>query len=363
MNELDGLRPERDQHAAGRSAPTIAYPGSVAEPDMRRVRSSGNGAPSGPCAETSPSPFVWSLDRSSDVGRALLAATRRLAEIGSESPQLDAVVLLGYVLGVNKAWLYAHPTRLLAESEIEQYEGLVRRRMCHEPVAYLVGYKAFYGLDITVDHRVLIPRPETELLVDRVLDYLQRLAGRDRHPTVADVGTGSGAIAVALAVNVPEALVYAVDVSDDALAVAAQNVWRYGVGEQVQLLPGHLLEPLPAPVDVIVANLPYIASADLPALPPQVREYEPVLALDGGADGLGIITELLLALAAPPGCQKLRPGGRVYLEIGAGLGAAARALAQALLPEAEVGVVQDYADLDRLLIVALPAPGGSANDT
>jgi release factor glutamine methyltransferase len=136
--------------------------------------------------------------------------------------------------------------------------------------------------------------------------------------------------------------------------VAAQNIRRHGLGEQVHLLPGHLLEPLPAPVDAIVANLPYIATADIPVLPPQVRDYEPVLALDGGADGLGVIAELLASLASPEGRSKLPPGGRVYLEIGAGQGDAARTLVQDLLPDAEVAIVQDYADLDRLLIVALP---------
>ncbi len=292
----------------------------------------------------------------------MLAATGRLAETNSGTPQLDAAVLLGYVLGVNKSWLYAHPTRPLSETEIERFEGLVRRRMCHEPVAYLVGFKPFYGLDITVDHRVLIPRPETELLVDHVLDFVRNLITRGVRPCIADVGTGSGAIAVALAVNVPEAILYAIDVSDAALAVAAQNIWRYGLGEQVQLLPGHLLEPLPAAVDVIVANLPYIATSDLPGLPSQVREYEPALALDGGASGLAVITGLLLSLASPQGRQKLRPGGRVYLEIGAGQGDAAQALVQDLLPDAEVRVVQDYADLDRMLVVALPGLSRSEND-
>jgi release factor glutamine methyltransferase len=168
------------------------------------------------------------------------------------------------------------------------------------------------------------------------------------------VGTGSGAIAVALAANMPDLIVYAVDVSDEALAVAARNVRNQGLGERVQLASGYLLEPLPAPVDAIVANLPYIATADLAALPPQVREYEPVLALDGGADGLEVIADLLLALTTPEGRAKLQPGGRLYLEIGAGQGDAARILVQDLLPEAEVAVVQDYAELDRLLIVALP---------
>ena len=297
-------------------------------------------------------PIVWSLDRSSDVGRAVLAVTRRLAEAGSDTPQLDATVLLSFVLGVDKPWLYAHPTRELTESEIGRYEELVRRRMCSEPVAYLVGVKSFYGLDIAVDRNVLIPRPETELLVDRVLDYLGSLEGAGRRLSAADVGTGSGAIAVALAANLPELTVYAVDVSDEALAVAAQNVERHGLGGQVQLLSGQLLEPLPAPVDVIVANLPYIATADLAALPRQVRDYEPVLALDGGADGLAVIADLLATLALPQERSKLRPGGRVYLEIGAGQGDAARTLVQDLLPDAEVAIAQDYAELDRLLIVA-----------
>lgn len=299
------------------------------------------------------SPFVWSLDRSSDVGRALLAATRRLAEAGSDSPQLDAAVLLAYVLGVNKAWLYAHPTRVLAEVEIARYEDLIRRRMCHEPVAYLVGFKPFYGLDITVDRRVLIPRPETELLVERVLAHVQQLIHEGQRPRLADVGTGSGAIAVALAVNAPGLTVYATEVSDEALQVAAQNVWRYGLGEQVQLLPGYLIDPLPEPVDVIVANLPYVATSDLSDLPRQVRDYEPVLALDGGPDGLRVIAALLAALASAPGRKRLRSAGRVYLEIGADQGESACALAESTLPGAEAEVYRDHAGLDRVLVVTI----------
>ena len=310
-----------------------------------------NGAGPGASAEAPKSPFVWSLDRSSDVGRALLAATRRLTEAGSETPQLDAAVLLGSVLGVNKSWLYAHPSRPLAEVEIAGYEALVRRRMGHEPVAYLVGFKPFYGLEITVDRRVLIPRPETELLVERVLAHVQRLIREGQRPWAADVGTGSGAIAVALAVNAPELTVHATDVSDAALEVAAQNVWRYGVGEQVQLLPGALLDPLREPVDVVVANLPYVATAQLPSLPPQVRDFEPVLALDGGSDGLRVIAALLEALSWPQGQAKLRPGGQVYLEIGADQGEVVKALVYVTLPAAQVEVLRDYSGLDRVLMI------------
>jgi release factor glutamine methyltransferase len=306
----------------------------------------------GPCRETKPFPFVWSLDRTSNVGRAMLAATRRLKEAGSETPQLDAAVLMAHVLGVSKTWLYAHPNRNLTEEEITRFEGLVRRRMAHEPVAYLVGYRSFFGLDITVDSRVLIPRPETEQLVEKVVAHARRLVDDGQRPRIVDVGTGSGAIAVAIAVNVPEAIVYATDLSDDALAVAAQNVWRYGLGEQVQLLPGSLLEPLPEPVHIVVANLPYIAMPDLKELPCEVIDFEPVLALNGGPDGLAVIRDLLTMLQSPEERrQKLLPDGRVYLEIGYDQGPSAQAEAQEMLPDCQVEVLRDYADRDRILIV------------
>ncbi len=297
-------------------------------------------------------PIEWSLDRSSDVGRALLAASRRLRESESDSPQLDAAVLMAHVLGVSKAWLYAHPNRQLTPDEIARYEALVRRRMAHEPVAYLVGFKPFYGLDITVDRRVLIPRPETELLVDEVLAYVRYLAAQGEAPRVADLGTGSGAIAVAIAVNAPEAFIYATDISEEALAVAAQNVWRYGVGEQVQLLPGNLLEAIPEPVDVIVANWPYVPSAALSSLPRQVRDYEPFLALDGGPDGLDIFRAFFAALSTPAGRRTLKPHGRIYLEIGGDQGAAVRSMAEATFPDAAVNVLADHAGLDRVVVVA-----------
>jgi release factor glutamine methyltransferase len=169
---------------------------------------------------------------------------------------------------------------------------------------------------------------------------------------IADIGTGSGALAVALAVNLPQVSIYATDSSADALAVASQNVWRYGVGEQVQLLPGHLCDPLPEPVDIVVANLPYVSTPDLAHLPPQVRDFEPWLALDGGPAGLQVIAQLLADLSGPARSKKLRPGARIFLEIGAAQGNAVHALAQAAFPDAVVGVWQDYADLDRLVVIA-----------
>jgi release factor glutamine methyltransferase len=314
-----------------------------------------NGVPVPAAAdETAPLPFVWSLDRSSDVGRALLAAARRLKETGSDSPQLDSAVLMAHVLGVSKGWLYAHPNRLLTPDEIARFEELVRHRMCQEPVAYLVGFKPFYGLDITVDRTVLIPRPETEILVDRVLEHVRRSVKDGFVPKVADVGAGSGAIAVALAVNVPGLIVYATDVSEDALAIAAQNVWRYGIGDQVQLIPGNLLDAIPEPVDVIVANLPYVASPDLAELAPQVRDYEPVLALNGGPDGLDVFRSFFASLSGPRRRDKLCQGGRVYLEIGWNQGDEVRSLAQETFPGADVTVLLDYAGLDRIVLVTTP---------
>jgi release factor glutamine methyltransferase len=291
------------------------------------------------------------LDRSSDIGRALLAATRRLREADVESAQLDAAVLLCSVLGVNKAWLYAHPTRPLTEHEIAKYEDLVRRRMCHEPVAYLVGYRPFYGLDITVDNRVLIPRPETELLVERALGHAQMLIREGQRPVIADIGTGSGAIAIAIAINAPEATVYATDVSAACMEVSEKNIWRYGVGEQVHPVPGSLLDNLPEPVDIVVANLPYVATPELATLPPQVRNWEPVLALDGGPDGCDVIRKLLAQVASPEGRARLKPGAVLFLEIGADQGARVRSAVSELLPHCECSVLVDYSGLDRVVVI------------
>ena len=220
-------------------------------------------------------------------------------------------------------------------------------------MAYLVGYKAFYGLDISVDRRVLIPRPETEMLVERAINHLKRLSDSSGPPSAADVGTGSGAIAVSLAVNVPGLAVFATDISDDALAVAGQNLWRYGVGDRVQLLPGYLLEPVCAPLDVVVANLPYVATPELATLAPQIRDYEPFLALDGGPDGLDVFRAFFAFLGSEVGRKRLKPHAGVFLEIGSTQGDAVRDLAVSALPGAEVEMLVDYAGLPRLVVAVM----------
>jgi release factor glutamine methyltransferase len=211
-----------------------------------------------------------------------------------------------------------------------------------EPVAYLTGTRAFYDRDLVVTPAVLIPRPETEHLVEAALAWARGLAPeRQRGLRIADVGTGSGAIAVTLAAHLPGAQVWAVDISAEALAVAAQNAARHGVTGHLILVEGDLLAQVP-PVDLIAANLPYVPRAKLAALP--VTRHEPWLALDGGPDGLDLIRRLLAQAPAV-----LAAGGLALLEIEAGQGPAVRALAEAAFPGAAVAVLTDWTGHDRLV--------------
>lgn len=288
---------------------------------------------------------VWRLMPSTTIGRALNSARERLHEAGSPSASLDAQVILAHVLEVDRSWLFAHHEYTLSAEQANAYTDLIARRMAHEPVAYLIGRKEFYGLEFQVDHRVLIPRPETELLVDAVLGCVGEQAQGDC--LVADVGTGSGAIALAVATNDPSVKVYAIDLSQDALAVAASNVAQLDERKQVKLLHGDLLTPLPEAVDIIVANLPYISSAVYPKLDVDVRDYEPKLALEAGSEGLDAITRLLQQ--AP---HYLRPQGAIFLEISYDQGEAVVALAKRLLPTAHsIALRQDYHGRDRLVTI------------
>ena len=328
----------------------------------------------GPKGTTAPPllQFRWQLDPSTDVGLALVAATRRLKGAGVDTPKLDSEVLLAYVLGCTRTQLYTHPERLLSQSERERFEQMVERRFLREPVAYLVGEKAFYGLDLIVDPRVLIPRPETELLVDLVLDLVAQADrihekarggngngngnrnGNGNGPDnasvapilVADIGTGSGAVGLAIAANSASTQIYAVDILPAALDVARANAARYHLSDRVRFLQGDLLAPLPEPMDVIVANLPYVALDEWPSLAPDIVQFEPSVALTGGADGLAVIRRLLEQAPA-----MLRPHGVVLLEIGASQGTAVAALAGQNFPGAFVEVVSDYGYHDRIVRV------------
>lgn len=279
------------------------------------------------------------------IRHALEQAVRSLVAAGMESPRLDAQVLLAHTLGVDRAWLFAHDDAALTPEAAHAFAELTARRLAHTPVAYLIGRQAFYGLDFQVDPRVLIPRPETELLVEAVIAHA--LARPGTGPLVlADIGTGSGAIAVTVGVHVPGLEIFAVDASAAALAVAQANAAALlpPAARPITFLHGDLLDPLPGPVDIIAANLPYIPAADHAALQPNVRDHEPTSALVSGADGLGHIRRLLTAAPA-----HLRPGGAIFLEIGHDQGAAVREMALDTIPGCQVQITQDLAGLDRLV--------------
>ncbi|MGC8873359.1 MAG: peptide chain release factor N(5)-glutamine methyltransferase, partial [Chloroflexia bacterium] len=221
------------------------------------------------------------------VAEALRHGTRLLEEAGSPTARLDAEVLLAHLLGIRRVDLYLAPERPLVPEAETAYRTLLERRARGEPVSYLVGRKEFYGLTFAVDRRVLVPRPETELLVERALACAQEIGRPDL--LVADIGTGSGCIAVALAIHLPRALLFATEISPDALAVARENIRKHGVEERVSLLLGDLCEPLPEPVDLLVSNPPYTIWESLPA---GITAYEPRVALDGGKDGLEVVRRL-----------------------------------------------------------------------
>lgn len=285
---------------------------------------------------------AWTVGEALREGRDAL----RLAGV-LESPELDAQVLLAYVTGLSRAQVLAYPERALPPEQAGEYSALIARRTRREPVAYLTGHRAFLGFDLLTDRRALIPRPETELLVEAALDELRGRLARGQTPVVADIGTGTGAIAVAVAALEPRLpRVYATDVSAEALVLAAENARRLGVAERVTLLQGDLLEPLPEPLDVLLANLPYVAPRDAVTLPPDVARFEPELALYGADDGLGHFRRLLAQVAT-----YLRPGAVLLLEFGYDQRTALDGMLRAAFPGADLRFAADYAGWDRYVIV------------
>jgi len=263
--------------------------------------------------------------------------------------RLEAEILLGYALGLDRAGLYARLQEPLPAEELDAYEALLARRLAGEPVAYITRQREFYGLPFYVDRRVLIPRPETELLVERALLLCRRTAGDQaagKRLCLADVGCGSGCIAIALAIHLPGALIYAVDISPDALAVTTLNARRHGVAGRVIPLEGDLLTPVPEPLDLIVANLPYVSRSHLASLPRSITAYEPLSALDGGADGLELIRRLL-----PQAGKHLHQGGAILLEIGSDQAEAVRSLALEIFPRACINLYHDLSGHPRVLEV------------
>jgi len=278
------------------------------------------------------------------VGEALRAAAQRLRVSGSRSPRLDAELLLAAALGVDRTELFRAPERELGGGEAERFASYLRRREAREPVAYIRGRRAFRTIELDVTPAVLIPRPETETLVDVALEALA--AGGAAEPLVLDIGTGSGCIALALAAEEPFVRVVAVDVDPAAAEVALGNASRLGLDGRVEVLVSDLCAGLPPGqrYDLIVSNPPYVAAAEYERLEPNVREYEPRLALHAGADGLDVYRRLI-----PAAAERLRPGGALAVEVGAGQAAAVAALFAATGAFAPAAEHADLAGIARVL--------------
>jgi release factor glutamine methyltransferase len=276
----------------------------------------------------------------------LRKGTIRLREDGIEAPRLEAEVLLAHAWGRERTDLFVFSEDEVPSRVVKEFCGLLDRRCRRVPIAYLTGEKEFMSLPFTVNPEVLIPRPETELLVERVLDFLREKKGTEEL-LIADVGTGSGAVAVSLAFYSPRARLLATDISCGALEVARENAHCNGVGERVEFLHGDLLAPLLARGMVgvgtaVAANLPYIPSSEMATLPPDVR-YEPSIALDGGEDGLDLYRRLV-----PQAAVFLASGGLLACEVGPGQAAA---FAGILDREGwrRIGIDKDYRGLPRLV--------------
>ncbi len=280
----------------------------------------------------------------STLGPLLRKTERRLANAGIGDARIEADLVWMTALEVDRAELYARLQETPLSGQAQDAESLIQRRLRHEPAAYIMGKREFYGLELTVAPGVLIPRPDTEALVEEALRIAARLGGE--HLAIADVGCGSGAIGIALAFHLPGAEVHAIDVSPRALEVAAMNAERHGVSSRVHFLEGDLLAPLPHPVDLIVANLPYVRSDEIPTLEPEIRLYEPREALDGGVDGLDVVRRLLGQ--AP---SHLAPGGAVLLELDPRQIERARSFAGDALPRSSLRTVRDLAGRDRVLVI------------
>lgn len=241
----------------------------------------------------------------------LKLTTDFLAGKGIEGARLDAELLLAEVLGLTRTQLYTNFEQPLAAPEVARFRELVRRRSAREPVAYITGRREFWSLDFTVDRRVLVPRPETELLVEAALDALR--ARSVDAPLVADIGTGSGAIAVAIAKEVPAARVVATDRSAAALEIAPANAARHGVDGRIEFRIGDGCAPLAGagPFDVIASNPPYIRSGEMEGLAPEVKDWEPRWALESGGAGMDVTAPLVEAAF-----DLLAPGGSLFVEVG-----------------------------------------------
>jgi len=274
--------------------------------------------------------------------QAFIQARELLTASDIEDASIEAELLLRHTLTINRAELYTDLNHELSPEHEKTFWGLIKRRLNGEPSVYITGRREFYGLDFAVDPAVLIPRPESELLVEKAI----KLARNGAISTIAEIGTGCGAIAVSLALNLPAAKIYATDISAPALEVARFNCQQHGVANRICLLRGDMLDPIPEPVDLIIANLPYVKESELAQAGP--LSFEPPLALNGGKDGLEKIYRLCQQASG-----KLRPRGYLLMEIGQGQGKPVTAFLRHLFPSTRIEVTPDLGGTERVVSLSL----------
>ncbi len=278
---------------------------------------------------------------------ALRRGTAALRAAGIEDPAIEAELLLRHVTGLDRTSLFLRLPQPLSADNHRGFLKLLGERAAHRPSAYITGHREFYGLDFHVEPGVLIPRPETELVVEQCLRLARERLQRHESVTLIDVGTGSGAIAIAVAKHLPAVEVLASDLSPAALVIAGYNAKRLRVAGRVRFLPGDLLDAVHGQVDIVAANLPYIPTTVCATLAPEVRDFEPRQALDGGPGGLGLIRRLLTQLRG-----RVRAGGCAVLEIGFNQGEQVSRLVEEVAC-ARCEILKDLSGKDRIAIIEL----------
>jgi release factor glutamine methyltransferase len=301
------------------------------------------------------------------IQKLLLWTTEYFTKKEIDAPRLSAELLLSHVLGLKRIELYTQFNKIVEQDKLSELRGLVKRAGEHEPIAYLTGRREFYSLDFEITRDCLIPRPETELLVERAVEFLRT---RDGSQLVCDLCTGCACVAVAIARNFANCRIVATDISDVALEVAERNITRHGLAGRIELLRGDLFEPIipglpvrrsvsevggPAKFDLIVCNPPYVSQPQFEKLATNVRDFEPRVALTAGSDGLDIIKRIIADAT-----QFLKPAAVLMLEIGNEQGVAVRNLLENAGRFATVNIEKDYQNLDRLAVAVAKFPSKSA---
>lgn len=282
------------------------------------------------------------------IGKILKWTEGYFQRAGLDSPRLDAEVLLSHVLKKERIFLYVHFDQPMEAAELASYRDCIRRRVQRQPVAYITGRKEFMGLEFKVTPAVLIPRPDTEILVEAVLQRL-RAGAEAAGSRIADIGTGSGAICLSLLNYLPQLRAAAVDISSEALAVAEENARILGLSDRLELWQGDMLAPLQAEcgqLAAIVSNPPYIPRGDIGGLEPDVRDFEPLGALDGGVDGMDFYRRLLAG-----GAALLLPEGFLAVETGIRQAGQVKRLAEALPQWGRCEIIRDLAGIERVVVL------------